>query len=132
RISGVIYGDITGINPVPKEVKIFASSSTHWSDVSNDEARASYRMVDAPTGTVTIYATAGSRETRPVVIDVEPNGQVRADLHFAETFPIRGRVNGDPLFSTVEFKDEYGRIENAFTNSDGTYEAELPAGQYRV
>src|SRR4029077_17021740 len=46
RISGVIYGDITGINPVPKDVKIFASSSTHWSDASNDERQASYRMVD--------------------------------------------------------------------------------------
>src|SRR5207247_3752372 len=117
------------------EVKIFASSSTHWSDSSNDETAASYRMIDAPTGTVTISATAGSRKTRPVVVEVEPNSEVRADLHFPETFPIRGRVLRDagPLcIESIEFNDDTGQRTTAFAESDGTYKVELPAGQYHV
>jgi hypothetical protein len=134
-ISAVIYGNISGIDPKLNKVKIYAMSSGHWSDADNDETPASYRMIDAPVGTVTVSAESGSLKTDPVVVEVEPNSEVRVDLQFPETFTIRGHVrrNGSPLsVAEIEIRDESGLPATVFTESDGTYETELGAGQYRI
>src|ERR1051325_4620842 len=102
RSAAVIFGDITGIDPEGKRITVYASSGDASTQSWRNEKPGQYRLSDAPTGTVTVYASVvsggASRSTRPVVVDVAPHAEVRADLHFDEPFAVDGPAlrNGTP------------------------------------
>ena len=94
RSSAVIYGDVAGIDPGSRQITVEASSGDASVNTSSESGK--YRILNAPTGTVTLnastYGNGVYRSTRPVVVEVAPHSEVRADLRFADTFPISGRV----------------------------------------
>ena len=137
-LFGAIYGEITGVEP-RASVTIHVSKPDGQITVFGEARAGHYRLPKIPIGTVTVQATLegaeANRWTQPVVVDVVPNSEVRADLHLPESFPIDGRVlrDGVPLIDErIVFTDDSGKQAYASTGEDGTYSADLMAGRYLI
>ena len=137
-LSGAVSGEITGVEPdADIAIHVRPPDGVERNRVLVKPGH--YRLPNVPIGRVVIQATLFSsgenRWTQPVVVDVVPNGEVRADLHLPESFPITGRVlrDGVPLANEeIDFTEDSGQQAFASTGKDGTYSADLVAGRYRI
>jgi hypothetical protein len=138
-----IYGTVTGIPAYARgkmtERSVFAQSSEHGAQGPIDES-GSYRIEDAPTGTVTVTAhlqwPGGNRTSSTKQVQIAPGESMRVDLDASSDVTVRGRVlhEGKPIpGARVVFSLPPHLMGGGTTREDGTYEATLPEpGTYRV
>lgn len=137
-VYGAISGEVAGNDLAGRQITVNAQRDDRFAQARGDSA-GKYRIAKAPVGSVRVQASvdvAGStRWSRPAVVEVPPRGEVRADLRFADTFPITGRVlrSGQPVSgTTVIFEDDDSHEVKAATGEGGVYRTALAAGHYTV
>lgn len=134
---GAVYGRIIGVDPAAKRIDVGANNDER-SEAGRVEADGSYRIDHAPVGEITVTARMGDgtsiRSAKPVVVQLAPHGEVRADLRFDERFAISGRVRrgGAPMpGARIRFANQIDSYD-ANSGDDGAYRVDLPAGHYKI
>ncbi|HEX2121719.1 MAG TPA: carboxypeptidase regulatory-like domain-containing protein [Thermoanaerobaculia bacterium] len=138
-----IYGTVTGIPAYARgkmtDRSVMAQGGEHGAQAMVDES-GSYRIEDAPAGTVTVMAhlqwPGGNRTSSVRQVQIAPGESMRVDLDLSSDVTVRGRVlhEGKPIpGARVVFSLPPHLMAGGTTREDGTYEATLPEpGTYRV
>jgi protocatechuate 3,4-dioxygenase beta subunit len=144
KAAGVVTGRVVGLDPSEiSNATVNANTSSAYSSapVRSD---GTYRIEGAPTGTVRVFASAGTferrRTTTPKVVEVTAGSEAFVDLEFTRGNRVTGRVTrgGAPVDgANVSFQPKGGtpvpQVASARSASDGSYSVEgLEDGAYTV
>ncbi|HEY6877282.1 MAG TPA: carboxypeptidase regulatory-like domain-containing protein [Polyangiales bacterium] len=134
-VSGVLLDDKGEPVPDVRVVLTIAPETKLREAVTDGEGR--YRFTDVPFGDATLEASAPGFESQQWVVEVReqmPAPAARPLVRKSDTGALRlltRTFSSEPLSATIQVRDGR-RVINGKSDEHGTYEIELPPGQYTV
>jgi uncharacterized GH25 family protein len=144
RPRGILFGTVTGLPSNGGKIvrrSVFVSSDENGAESTIDD-NGSYRIENAPTGTVYVTAhvesTVGGTSTARRKVVLTAGQPQRVDLDLGGTVRVSGRVllDGRPVAGarvTFASYESEGAMASSIARADGAYELTLATpGRYRI